>query len=261
MSKIAETSLGPPLRAYLTAAGWELSEEVRFQATPGGPWWIADMVATRNGIVAVFEMKAHFGLDVMAQAARWIGHANQIFVVVPGNGSPANAGHAHGYALLARDGICVLQVREHSKTEHQMAGAPRGELPSIDKLVSVIGDAALRLVRADALRDALRPEHRNGSFAGAGTKNGERVSKTSLAHNAIREVLANSDGPVSIVDMRRAIDGNERQLITWAREKKIDRVQLDERETVMVLRLVEPGEEAPITATSNKSRPARYIPA
>lgn len=263
--KPSERAVAIPLIATLKADGWTVYEEVRFRHDPHDPaFWIADIVATKRGTIRVYEVKVAFGLDVMAQAARWLGYAHEVWIVVPGKGTAASRGHAYGYNLLRKEGLGVVHVREPSKLEVQMAMAPGGELPAPEALVAEVACAVCLNVLTEPLEAALHQAQASGEFAGAGTKSGERVTEGNLAHKAIREYLdaAREFGGCSpLAEVARAV-GQTAWLVTkWAKAGKIKGVQLDGTAVELVLRRVPEGQEEPLMdARQLKSRPARYIP-
>lgn len=260
--KPSERAVAIPLCAYLRAEGWEVFEEVRYRYDDTKTaFWIADVVALKNGVLVVFEAKAAFSLAVMRQAERWIGLANEVYVVVPGTGKPANPDHAYGCDKLLAVGIGVLHIRKHTKVEVQSA-ARRGGLPPPEALVVEKQSAIRSHAETYRLEAALHPAQASGEFAGAGTKTGERVTKGSLAHKAIREHLDTLPGRVApLVDVARAVGTSTWVITKWAKDSKIKGVQLDGRELEIVLRRVDEGDEEPLLdARQMKSRPARYIP-
>lgn len=253
--KASEAALARVLVAWLKANDWEANEEVPFRAdAPGASTWIADVVATKGGIVAVFEVKKAMGLDVMDQADRWLNHANQSWVVVPGDGRAASPGHAYGYRRLNDAGIGVLHIRKHTKLEEQMALRPGGTLPAPEALVSVVHQAEHFDVNTAPLREALRPEHRDGSFAGAGTKTGERANKTNLVYKQIREYLKARGNDAPLEEIVRNYKAP--WLILKAKEGQIPMVRLNGSGPAVLLELVEPGNETPILS-DRSSRTAR----
>ena len=77
MSAIPETRLAAAVIAWLRADGWQVWQEVSSGNSA------ADIVAMMDGRIWIIECKASFGLDVIAQANDWRGHAHWISVAVP----------------------------------------------------------------------------------------------------------------------------------------------------------------------------------
>lgn len=261
--KPSERAVAIPLIAGLKADSWEVFEEVRYRYDDTKTaHWIADVIAKKAGVLAVFEVKAAFSLAVMRQAERWINLAHEIYVVVPGTGTPANPDHAYGHGKLGESGIGVLHIRKHSKVELQMAARAGGALPPPEALVVPAQGAVPSRCSTARLEAALHPAQASGEYAGAGTKTGERVTPANLTHKAIREHLETlpfRTGPLA--DVARAVGAKDWLVTQWAKAAKIKCVQLDGRELEIALRLVDPGAEAPILdARQMKSKPQRWIP-
>ena len=253
--KASERALAVVLVAWLEADGWEVNQEVKFRPDARkASIWIADVVARRAGIVAVYEVKTAMGLPVMEQAERWMEYADQAWIVVPGHGKPANHGHAYGYRRLEQDGIGVLHVRGWTKVEVQIAGRPGGELPPITVRVSTVVEATNTHAFTGPLELALLPEHRDGSFAGAGSQIGTRVSKTNLVLARVREYITDRGGSAPIEDVVRNV--GENWITRRAKDGKIPRVRVNGCSAVAMLELVEPGNEAPFMS----ERTARTAP-
>lgn len=256
--KQSEAALASVLVAWLKAGGWEVNEEVPFRPDPAGPSiWIADVVARRwdhgRAIVAVFEVKRHFGLEVMQQAERWSNRANQVFAVVPGDGAAPGEAHAYGYDKLARVGIGVIHVRDITKLDEQMALRPGGALPAPETRVSIALAADHDYVDASALEAALRPEHRDGSFAGAGTKTGTRATKTNVTLQEMRVYLAEHNNQAPLDEVVRAF--KVPWIIPKLKDGEIPRIRLNGTGPEMLLELVEEGQEAPVTDRSSRTAP------
>jgi hypothetical protein len=77
--KISETDLAAALIAVLTQDGWKCYSEVQV-ASFGDR---ADVMATKNGILWVFECKLTPNLDVLGQALRWVGKAHYVSICTP----------------------------------------------------------------------------------------------------------------------------------------------------------------------------------
>lgn len=262
--KPAERAVAIPLIAKLKHEGWKVHEEVVFFYDPdSSAFWIADIVAVKGGVIRVYEVKAVFGLDVMAQTARWLGYANEVWVVVPGDGTAANRGHAYGYVLLGKEGIGVIHVRQPNQVE-KMREARSGEATLPELLVTLAIEPHRFHANTERLEAALHPAQASGKFAGAGTKTGARVSPANLAKQAIRDYLdvaKQYGGCTPLAEVAKAVGETEWLVTKWAKAGKIPGVQLDGTQTEIVLRRVDEGQEEPLMdARQLKSRPQRYIP-
>lgn len=261
--KQSEAALARVLVAWLKAAGWEVNEEVPFRADPASASvWIADVIATRwvegRRIVAAYEVKKAMGLDVMEQADRWLSFVNQCWIVVPGDGTAASKGHAYGYRRLNDAGIGVLHVREWTKLEMQAAARPGGELPPIETRIAMVFSAEQNRIDTPALEDALLPEHRDGSFAGAGTKTGERATRTNILLQEIRIYLAEHDGHAPLDQVVRAF--RTPWLIPRAKEGQIPRVRMNGSGPEVLLEIVAAGNETPLLSDrSSRTAPRNRV--
>lgn len=79
-SRLAETQIGKAVVQWLEEEGWDVYQEVPVDGhTP-------DVVGVRGSAVVLVECKTSFGLDVMAQARRWVRpepKAHLVYIAVP----------------------------------------------------------------------------------------------------------------------------------------------------------------------------------
>lgn len=104
---MTEADMAAKVVAYFKASGWRVYEEV---VHPNEGTARADIVAVGPENVWVIECKLALGLDVMAQARRWLSFANRVSVAVArgqGTESSARATAVHALRLM---GIGVLEV-------------------------------------------------------------------------------------------------------------------------------------------------------
>lgn len=106
----SETQLGPPVIAWLCAAGWDVYQEVTSRAGR------ADIVATLGRLVCVVELKCSLGLDVIVQADAWRPWAHFVWIAGP----KLSRFHSQPVRRLLRDvcewkGIGVIEVRKRDQ--------------------------------------------------------------------------------------------------------------------------------------------------
>lgn len=94
----SEAEMGTAVLGWLSQSGWDVYPEV----TDGGGSARADIVAVLGPLVWVVECKMAFGLDVLAQAHRWLGRAHYVSVAVP------SYPHGFGRTVAETFGIGVI---------------------------------------------------------------------------------------------------------------------------------------------------------
>lgn len=75
-----ETDLGAPLRDWLQDWGWTVYAEVQLRSNDVR----ADIVALRNGLIWVIEIKRSASLDLLAQLRNWQHRAHYLSAAIPG---------------------------------------------------------------------------------------------------------------------------------------------------------------------------------
>jgi len=103
-----EEDLARCVREYLTADGWAVYEEVFCEGR------IADLVAVREPLVQVVEVKRTLGFALAGQALRWIPYAHLVSVAVPVPEKRWGAAREYAKHCLSRDGIGILDVFKSS---------------------------------------------------------------------------------------------------------------------------------------------------
>lgn len=155
-----EEALGRSVVAWLTAAGWTCYQEVEvhLHGTQGGPR--ADIVAVRDGLVWIVELKVRLSWDVLEQAEAWEGWAHRRSVATA-LGPRHAAGRTAGRALTAL-GLGWIHANGWTTGGTLVLGEVRErvEAPTV---------GALEARRAPLLLDQLRPEHQTAAAAGSTT--------------------------------------------------------------------------------------------
>lgn len=79
MVQISEADIGEQLKSYLQNMDWGVYSEVIFD----GFGWTADVVAKREKLLWILEIKTSASIAVIEQAHRWRFYAHYISVVTP----------------------------------------------------------------------------------------------------------------------------------------------------------------------------------
>lgn len=153
--RLAETQIGKAVVQWLEEEGWDVYQEVPVDG--GTP----DVVGVRGTVVVVVECKTSFGLDVMAQARRWVSHgarAHLVYIAVPQEKVHSD-GRRLGMQLLHEMGIGVVEIDvrqiDHDNSSRYFVRARRAPLH--------------RTADTSRIVKALRPEHKTFCAAGAST--------------------------------------------------------------------------------------------
>jgi hypothetical protein len=83
---LAEVELARPVIAMLHDHGWTVYQEVQIESYGR----IADIVAVREPLIWVIEVKAHFGMTVLEQAWLWRPYASYTSIACPHLGKRGN---------------------------------------------------------------------------------------------------------------------------------------------------------------------------
>ena len=97
--KPREADLYPPIKAFLTRAGWEVKGEVG----------AADVVARRDDAILVVELKAAFSLALFHQGIARLAVTDQVYLAVPAGGR--DKALRANVSLARRLGLGVMVVR------------------------------------------------------------------------------------------------------------------------------------------------------
>lgn len=164
--KWTEADLARTVVAELQRQGYETYEEVSLAVQARR----ADVVGVRGPLVVVVETKAGLSLRLLDQLLAWRGEANLVI------GAVAQGRISHAVEQFCRDqGFGLWQVGAGGVNERI---APR----------------LLRRAAWQRLRAALRPEHRSGEYAKAGTNGGGHWSPFRDTCRALRRVVQQHPG-------------------------------------------------------------------
>lgn len=169
-----EVELARHVKAYLTGLGFErLYQEIQLP----GYGMIADLVAVGRETIIV-ETKLHLGLDVIAQADQWVGHAHRVFVAVPRPLKPTEYGQSdrmHSPAWKFAEAVLRWRRIGCLVVSPEKAGFAVGVGWEYEYQVSQFVEAPLCSSPTSlGLFDALTPEHE--TYAEAGNAHGRRLT-------------------------------------------------------------------------------------
>ena len=158
--RLAETQIGKAVVQWLEDEGWDVYQEVPVDGTT------PDVVGVRGSVVLVVECKTSFGLDVMAQAQRWVSHgarANLVYIAVPQERTPSD-GRRLGMKLLRDMGIGLVEINT------RMIDADY-----TSRYFTTVHRAPLhRGADTSRITKSLRPEHK--TFCAAGESKAKRFT-------------------------------------------------------------------------------------
>ena len=141
-----ESDLGRFVVAWHESDGWDVFQEVEFLG------FRADVVATKNGLVRVIEIKTSLTFDVMAQAKRWLPYVNSVMVAVPAPKKDSN-GRSFAREVLTWVGAGLMEISIFNSGRWSVS------FPVISKNFDSSGSKRLISI--------LRPEHRTHAVAGS----------------------------------------------------------------------------------------------
>lgn len=176
-----ETEIGAVAKGWLEGRGLEVFQEVEVGADR------IDLVGRATGLLVAVECKVGFGLDVIAQAQRWVDNANESWVAVPqrvfrGHRRADTPAQSLGLDVCRNNGIGVLEI--HPVRE-------------IAPTVRVL--AARRSPKASSIR--LHAEQK--SAAPAGTNAGGYSTRFKRACERLSAIVAEQPG----ITLRQAVMG------------------------------------------------------
>lgn len=178
MTRRPETDIARPVVAWLRADGWAVYQEV----THAGA--VADIVAARDPLVWVIEVKAQLGLAVLGQAMHWLHRAH--LVSVAGPALPVRAARVAFEALCYDRGIGVVLV--DTRYERPLVNEQRE--PSLVRRI------------VPGLRASLRPEQQ--THASAGNAEGARWTPWRATVRDLVETVQRRPG----ITLREALEGS-----------------------------------------------------
>jgi len=181
MKRRKETEVAAAIVDWLRVQHWEVYQEVTYCGD------IADIVAVQGPAIWVVECKTTLGLDVIAQAWRWIHYAHLVSV---GTTAPQKLRRCDSFVrhILREHGIGLLQTHDGYD----------GSL-----VVDNTEDPPISRPRFPGLRDALKEEQK--SFAPAGNANGSRWTPFQATCRAVLEYVNENPG-VTFKELIKAID-------------------------------------------------------
>lgn len=201
-----ETQVAEPIVAWLEEMGWAVYQEV---ASSDGR---ADIVAVRERVRWVIEVKRSLSLALLAQAHAWKRRAHRVSIAYPRGRMDDTRRLAHEYA--AADGIGIIEVERQQWTPTQPT------VVVIEVAKPALRRTVLPVTLVEAQRTYAKAGNADGKFWSPFRETCERVRKTVDAHPGltIREV-------VDAIDHHYASKQSARgALLGWAEAGKIDGV-------------------------------------
>lgn len=172
--------------AWLENQRFEVYQEVQLRFGCN----VADIVATRDGLLWVVETKTTLTLEVIAQAKAWKPYAHRTFIAVP-KARTFSAGRALAYDVCRSQGIGALEVSEPHTYDMDMGIRER------------VSAAINRRADAQAIRSLLTGEHK--TFAKAGNADGKRWTPFKNTCKQVRDHVTANPG-VTLKECVDAID-------------------------------------------------------
>jgi len=166
----SEVDLARKVVAWLKEQKWEVYQEVEHRKSGG----IADIVATQGPLLWIIETKMRFGLDVVAQAKRWIPYAHYSSVATPWTRNHTEILDEY----LRWKGIGRLRVSEFT---HQCP---------VD--IEVPARLNRKAPHVSAIKKILKPEHQ--TYAEAGSACGGRYTPYTATCDELRRYLKDHPG-------------------------------------------------------------------
>ena len=200
--------MGRTVVDWLLADGWDVYQEVQIRSGSVGNH-VADIVARRCGVTHVFECKTRMGMAVLAQAERWLRHANLVSVAVP-----------------------ATHHRERDFIDRVCRWIGIGWYSVLDGAHCLV-EPRLRRRTTGQLEACLREEQRTALWGAAGNAGSERWTPFRATCQYVRQLLAKS-GPDGMAarDVARAIKHHyasdptaTRAILAWAKLGKIPGVR------------------------------------
>lgn len=197
---IPETVLAEAVIRWLKADGWDVYQEI--ETEQGGPR--ADIVAVKDEVVWVIEVKRSLTFDLLGQASRWKFYAHRVSVAVPGRKRFQREDGARRYGMMIAErtiraeGIGLIRL-EYSYPNPMEVAAWGGIKPKDRE------DAP----DSPVLLQTLTPAHKD--FAAAGNATGKRLTKFGMTAIRVLEAVKAAPGHtvkdvVAVIDHHYASD-------------------------------------------------------
>ncbi len=186
----SEVDLAKVVVAWLTADGWAVHQEVEHRGD------VADIVATKDGLVAVVECKLGLTLGLIAQGQRWLHRANRVYLAVPLYGSRDTK--PIGRVICRSLGLGLLDCNARSNPLVTRGGAQEGTV------IVTVDPAELTPSAARPggyLVDVLCPEHQ--TFAEAGAPTGARWTAFKRCNEELVALVTAEPGIVASAAVKR----------------------------------------------------------
>lgn len=177
-----EAALGPPVIAWLESQGWNVYQEVE----SGRQSYRADIVATKDKLVLVVELKTSLTFELLYQAQRWRDKAHHVYAAVPA--CRPSDGRRMAMSVFEERGIGVLVVTTDS----------RGHIA--DRVKVQAQAPFFRQADAERLRQRIKPEHKHAAVAGS--KGGGYSTDFTRTLERIKYVARSNPG----ITLRKAIE-------------------------------------------------------
>ncbi len=226
----SEADLGKIVVRYLEDLGWEVFQEVSWG---GGGGKRADIVAVKDRVVWVLELKKTFGFDVLAQAEEWIhwNCAHKVSVVTPA--PKRSIKNYHFRRKMARQvGVGWLQVRE-------------GRWGQPDYVTTEEKPRIQRRLRRDHIGTYLREEHK--TTLEAGSQGGGYWTPFKGTAIAVRETVRRFPG-ISLKELIEKVDhhyrsdaGARSSIRKWVEKGVIEGVEFRKEGRKWTLHPKDPG--------------------
>lgn len=172
-----EAALGRIVVQGLLAEEWDVYQEVEAFGRR------ADIVALRDPIVMVVELKTCVSFDLLEQCCRWVGYAHNVVACVPPTRGGAMAARVFGAFGIGLWSAALVGSRS-PRCEFQVRASP-----AFDRRADV-----------KSLRSKLRPQHRHVLAAGSPAGGQWTAFKETCEH--LRDCVKKSPG----IDLKSAIN-------------------------------------------------------
>lgn len=214
-----------PVKSLLELNEWDVYSEV--QQAYGG-YSRADIVATKNNLLIVIELKNSLSLAVIEQAYDWIGSADYVFVGVPkvkrGNRSDFSKIILKDYGI----GLLEIDIQKYERWEKEPSQSTNEEVSLLKKLshfynhkqmgIDITLAKSHVIIKKDTFSN-LFEEHKKWLPGGSATSKGKYVTPYALLmkdvyHYLRKELESNeSEGWVSSNDIWNYLKENSKSIV------------------------------------------------